>query len=442
MIKRQGQLIRVARCIYRRLDAKIFFHSLRLPGKSFPTKRKLAATTLRAAIKEVETLNTRRREATLGVGIDPYVQSITVGDLAKTWLATKCQDRAGRPRAGQSLLTESDRLRRLLPFWKSKSPSEITAFEDCPDYHKWRTKTRLKTAASGLRTLFRLGRSVDAELTTLSNLFAWAVMNPRKTGLRYNPLASRPRFDNPKLVRHCTAAMPATDEDFHRLAGYLLASDKSRPLGWQLLLEGMTGCRTAEILTCRLDAQLPEQPGYINHTALHIHRCKDGIEPWALLESAPGHSPLRDCLQAFLNWHEKEHPNNQWFIPGQKSDQSAQRNSLTHALHRACRALKLPLVISHGLRAYFVAALRSMGISDEDIADRLGHRSTDQVEHTYGTVKPGWRGSWTMDFLPEDCAPCWAAWQPRTPYQKLIVPAAKESKTSKQSPTGNIKIGQ
>ena len=93
-MKIEAILIQVARCIYRRPGTKIFFHSLRLAGKSFPTKRKLAATTLTAAIKEVETLNTRRRESALGVGLDPYTEHITVGDLAKSWLATKCWDYA------------------------------------------------------------------------------------------------------------------------------------------------------------------------------------------------------------------------------------------------------------------------------------------------------------------------------------------------------------
>ena len=405
-MKIEAKLIQVARCIYRRPGTKIFFHSLRLAGKPFPTKRKLAATTLTAAIKEVETLNTRRRESALGVGLDPYTEHITVGDLAKSWLATKCQDRTGHPRTGQSLTDESARLRRLLPFWKAKSAREIVAFEDCPEYHRWRInqKQKAESRKQPSNAPFRLGRSVDAELTTLSNLFAWAVMNPRKTGLRYNPLAVRPRFDNLKLVRHCTAVMPTTDEQFHHLAAYLLASDRSRPLGWQMMLEGLTGCRTSEILACRIDAKLPDHPGYINPSALHIHRRKDGIEPWALMEAAPGHSPLRDCLQAFLNWHDHRYPNSPHFIPGRDPTKPAQRNSLTHALRRACQVLDIPLVVSHGLRAYFVAAMRSMGATDAEIADRLGHRSTEQVEQTYGTVKPGFRGSWQLDFLPEDFA--------------------------------------
>lgn len=422
--KSAPKLICVSRCIYRVKGSKVFFHSIILSGKKYPTKRKLVANTLSKAIAEVETLNTRVREAELGVGLDPYKQLFTVGDLATAWQEAKCQDRDARPRTGQTLIDETARLRRLLPFWKCKSARDVIPYEDCPEYHQWRVNGRAEKGKQ-----FRLGRSVDAELTTLSNLLAWAAMNPRKTGLKYNPVANRPRFDNPKLVRHCTKVMPMSDEDFHRIAAHLLASDLSRPLGWQLLLEGMTGCRTSEILACRMDARMPEMPGYMDHSALTVHRLKDGIKPYAILETAPDHSPLRDCLQAFLNWHEKRHANNQWFIPGRSTRpsedhvlKSAHSDSLTHALHRACEDLEMPLVVSHGMRAYFVATMRSLGNSDEQIADCLGHRSTNQIEQTYGTPRAGFRGSWQMDFLPEDCAPAWAKWLPKHLNQKLVVP--------------------
>jgi len=429
------RLIRVSRCIYRQAGDKIFFHSIRLPGKQFPTKRKLAATTLTAAIREVETLNTRRREATLGVGLDPYTAQVTVGELAEKWMVTNCQDRNGQDRIGQVLAAESSRLKRLLPFWKHKIAREIVAFEDCPEYAAWRLKQRKQKA-------LRLGRSIDAELTTLANLFAWAVRNPRASGQRYNPLTSRPRFDKPANVRHCTKVMPTSDENFHALAAYLLASDQSRPLGWQLLLEGLTGCRTSEILACRVDAALPGQPGYIDHTALHVHRCKDGVKPWAVLRCAEGHGPLRDCLNAFLNWHEQRYPHSPHFIPGRNAQKPPERNSLTHALHRACRVLGIPLVVSHGLRAYHVNALRSMGIADAEIAMRLGHKSTAQVEQTYGEVQPGWSGSWKMDFLPEDSAPAWAAWTPKQTYQKLIEPNTENENKSKRTAKTGVRIEQ
>ena len=417
-------LIRVARAIYRKADGKVFFHSVRLPGKQFPTKRKLVATNLRAAIAEVETLNTRRREARLGVGLDPYRSLATVGQLAAAWLAARCPDRHGRPRAGLQLEAETQRLNRALPFWRDRAVLEIVAFEDGPDYHTWRT--------AQARGQFRLDRSVDAELMTLANLFQWAVMNPRRTGLKYNPLASRPRFEDRRRIRHCTAVMPASDEQFHQVAAWLLSADRTRALGWQFLLEGLTGARTSEILGCRLDAQARPNdegdPGWFDAWKLHIKPAKDRLNPFAPLEVVKGHDPLRDCLGAFLHWHETRHPDSPWFIPGRDPRRPAERNSLTHALVRASRALGVPKLTSHGLRAYFVHTLRSLGVTDNEIAARLGHRSVQQIEDTYGKVKATWFGNGQQDFLPEDCAPAWAGWQPATAYQKLIVPNPKLSK--------------
>lgn len=416
-------MVREDRCIYREEGTKTFFHSVRLPGKKFPTKRKLAATTLTAARKEVETVNTRRREATLGVGLDPYTSLVTVGQLALAWQERGCPDRAGHARTGLALTTEIARLNTLLKYWSPRSAREILAYEDCPEYHAWRLKHRATAQ-------FRLGRSVDAELMTLANLLQWAVMNPRKTGLNFNPLAKRPKFDNASLIRHCTKVMPATDEAFHHHATFLLASRRSEALGWQFLIEGLTGCRTSEILACRLDAQ-PKEPGYFDHTALDVIRKKEGIEPWSLMECAKGpdgksHAPLRDCLNAFLNWHQQRFPECPWFIPGHKGTgkrrQVVDRCSLTHALEDSSAALNLPKITSHGQRAYFVACLRSLGHSDEETAARLGHRSTDMVEQTYGTVRAGFRGSWLLDFLPEDTAPAWALWTPKHMHPRLEPP--------------------
>ena len=412
------KLIREDRCIYREEGTKTFFHRIRMPGKKFSTQRKLAATTLTAARKEVETLNTRRREASLGVGIDPYTSLVTVEQLAAAWIERGCPDRAGHTRTGGPLEVETSRLEMLLKFWGHRNAREILAYEDCPEYHAWRLKHRA-------RETFRLGRSVDAELMTLANLFQWCVMNPRKTGLNFNPLAKRPKFDDLARVRHCTQVMPATDEIFHQHAAYLLASRRSEALGWQFLLEGLTGCRTSEILACRLDAK-PKEPGYFDHIALDVIRKKEGIEPWSLMECTKGLAPLRDCLNAFLNWHQVRYPKCPWFIPGHKGtgkdQQPADRCSLTHALESSSAALNLPKITSHGQRAYFVACLRSVGLSDEIVAERLGHRSTDMVEQTYGTVRAGFRGGWQMDFLPDDVAPAWGIWTPKHPFPRLTVP--------------------
>lgn len=421
MAKERAKLIQVSPCIYQQAGTKKFFHAFRPDGGAYRTKRKLTATTITAARAEVETLNTRRREAKIGVGIDPYAAGLTVGQLADKWLAVNCPDRKGRQRSGDKLKSEKAALERALGWWRNKELQEIRR-KDCGSYRDWRVKQS---------KVFKLTRSVDRELLTLSNLFEWAV---DEDIMRHNPIAGRKHFDDAALVRHCTKVMPTSDEQFHQLAAYLLAGDKSRPLGWQLLLEGLTGCRTSEILALRTDAILPDKPGYMDHIKMTVPRRKDGIKPWALLEAVAGHSPLRDCLNAFLNWHEQRFAHTPYFIPNRKNVQkAADRMSLTHALESACTTLKIPKVTSHGLRAYFVAAMRSLGVTDAEIAARLGHKNTSQVEQTYGTVEPGWFGSWKMDFLPEDSAPAWAAWTPKNAYRFLIVPKAEEGNQTKQT---------
>lgn len=395
--------------IYRDPRTGNLYHRPVIAGKR--TTRKLTATTLTMARKEKAALGTRQLEARLGLAIDPYAALLTIGELAKEWLARNCPDRKGRERIGESLDAEKARVTRLLPFWSRKEARTITP-EDCRDYHAWRIKQRQRYANSN----YKLGRSVDAELTTLANLLNWAVENPRKTGLTQNPVAHRRRFNDLAGTRHCTAVMPVTDEAFHQLAAYLLASDQSRALGWQFLLEGLTGGRTSEILACRVDASAPRQPGFQDEHALHLNRLKKGIEPWALLEVIPGHSPLADCLDAFRHWHKlryrcagREAP---YFIPGRDWNRPMDADSLTHALRRACKILKLPPVTSHGLRAYFVRTLRSLGVDDSEIAKRLGHRSgVALVEKTYGVSEPGWFGSRKQDFLP-DGLPAWTDWLP------------------------------
>lgn len=403
-------LTRVADGIYRDPRTGNLYERPTIAGRR--TFRKLSATTLTMARREVSVKRTRQAESKLGVALDPYAELVSIGQIAKAWLQRGCPDRKGIARTGQGLASERARVTRLLPFWKPREARTITA-EDCRDYHAWRTRQNKR---------FRLGRSVDAELTTLSNLLHWAAQNTRKSGLRQNPLATgRPRFDNHTLTRHCTATMPMSDEVLHHYAAYLFASTVSQGLGWQLLLEAMTGARTSEILACRLDADEPRRPGYQDGHALHLNRAKKGIEPWALLETVPGHAPLAGMLAAFRQWHREryKHKPGPWFIPGRERSKPMQREALTRALDRAGKKLSLPKITSHGLRAYFVRTLRSLGVDDSEIAKRLGHRSgVALVEQTYGVSEPGWFGSKKQDFLPAG-KPAWTPWIPAD-YKKII----------------------
>lgn len=372
------------------------------------TERRLTATTVTMARRELAVLKTRQLESRLGIAVDPYANAVSIGWLAGLWSDSDCPDTTGKSRYGGPLVAERAKLKRLLPFWKDRNARESITAEDCRDYHAWRVKRKRSEQ-------FRLNRTVDSELTTLNNVLRWAVQNPRKSGLRLNPMPEdRPRFDDPETVRHCTAVMPMTDEIVHQHAAYLFSNPTSEALGWQLLLECLSGARTSEILACRTDARQPRQPGYQDETALHIHRCKKGIEPWALIEVVPGHSPLAQCLKAFRFWHNQRYPDSAWFIPGRDRKNPVTREALTRALERSSKVLGLPKITSHGSRAYFVRTLRSLGIDDSEIAKRVGHRGgVGEVEKTYGISEPGWFGSRKLDFMPDGFAPAW------TPYLEL-----------------------
>lgn len=390
---------RVADGLYKDPNTGSLLHRPKIAGRW--TWRKLSATTVTRAKIELAALRTRVAEAKVGIALDPYTEQNTINALAKMWLDTNCQDRNGQGRTGKALKNEQGRLVVLLKYFADKNARSLNP-EDCMDYQVWRLKHRTTKHTS-------LARSVDLELVTLSNLLSWAAKNTRKTGLTFNPIANgRPKFQQSQNVKHCTSSSPQTDEQIHQLAAHLFSDSKSQALGWQLLLEALTGCRTSEILLCRMDATQPRQAGYCDDSALHIHRLKKGIEPWVLFDVIPGHNPLLQCMNAFKQWHRARYKSSPWFIPGRDPSKPAKSTSLTHAIYRACKELGLPRFNSHGLRAYHVRVLRSLRVDDSEIAKRLGQRSgVALVEKVYGVSEPGWFGSKRADFLPETGRPAW-----------------------------------
>ena len=133
---------------------------------------------------------------------------------------------------------------------------------------------------------------------------------------------------------------------------------------------------------------------------------------------------MRECLAALCNWHDTRYHGrtaNDWYLPGRDPKQPTAVCSLTQALRRACRALQLPHMVSHGLRAYYVRVLRAQEIDDSEISKRLGQRSgVGLVERVYGLAEPGWFGSKALDWLPAktgqpgDVPVAWAKWLPLT----------------------------
>lgn len=383
------------------------------------TIRKLRGVTLSTARQEVALMRASQANALALGQADPLARRadpVTVADLIRTYRAAGCPDAHNQPAPADKRATIDTYLDNLSRYWARHTPPQnppennprpITLAE-CDRFHTWRTTGpgRVKQGAGH--------RTVDLELTALSRLLTWAARADLAT---HNPIARRVTYQRPHDVTHCTDRMPADDDTLHRLAASMMTRPGSAVLGWQCLFEALTGCRTSEIVSLRMDAQShghTADPGYVDDRALWIRRSKHGMFPWILLQCAPDHSPLADLLRAHREWHGRTHPGSPWYFPthGDPSKHTPAR-WLTTVLRRECPKLGIPHIASHGLRAYHVRVLRSLGIDDSEIAKRLGHRSGVQlVEKTYGVPEPGWFGRKVLDFLPENAPNAWAPWLP------------------------------
>jgi integrase len=385
------------------------------------TWRKLKSRTLKLAKAELAAKRTDQARAVQGFAKDPYGPPAKfVGELCAEFIKAGCPDRNHRPRSGHALKAEQYRIKKFLPFWTRKLSSHVKA-KDCADYYTWRKK-RIERGDGG--------RAIDMELTTLSNVFHWAVRVGKADA---NPLASgRPRFRDTKAVRHCREFMPQDGNELHALAEYFFKEPRSEVLGWQLLLEAMTGCRTSEILRLRWDAKHRGQAGFIESAWnpnqpitqwLWIARSKGGVKPFVEI-----HPALAACIEALKCWRSVRCPKSQWWLPSPRvKNAPVERGALTHGLKRASKALNLDHRTSHGMRAFYVTVRRSHGnASDAQIADELGDKTGAAiVTSTYGAVPPNWRGSEALSWLPKG-KPAWSVL--KLPENLLVYPPVYRGK--------------
>lgn len=185
------------------------------------------------------------------------------------------------------------------------------------------------------------------------------------------------------------------------LADQFLMSHQSDVFGWFVLLSAMIGQRRSETLRLRMDAKSEANPGYDGASKLWLYRSKTHKGTAATCEIGP---ELRACLNAHRNWHQRRFPKSSWFFPSPlKPEKHFEISSFTHALQRTCRKLELPRRTAHGLRSYFVNVLRSRGVTDAEIALRIGHKSGGKlIVDTYGEKLPI-----KLDWIPEG-DPAWA----------------------------------
>lgn len=349
--------------------------------------RRLKARTKREAQKELNAKVSQAEQAKLGLAKDPWSSdTLTIGELVEDFKKAGMPKRDRQPRSPANARKAEQFLEKLTPFWKAKNPEAIE-IRDLERYHDRRRK-EVKEGCDG-------GRTVDVELTLLSCVLNYA----HRTGrIAANPIRhDRPRFEVRADVKQSRSRMPSSANELHNTAHELFHSKHGVPLGFQLIFEAFTGCRTSEALALRWDAE-PEQPGYIDGDHLWLHRSKGGVNPFAQI-----HEPLKELLQVMRAWHLERTPDCPYFIAGRDKLGPMAPHSLTHALKR------LPgSYTSHGMRAYYVTVRRSQGIGDAQIAAEIGDKSgASIIVSTYGSVPPNWQGRKGLGWLPAKGKPAW-----------------------------------
>lgn len=368
-VEKQKTWERVADCIWRNNVSGMLYERPKSNGKF--TFRSLKTKNQKHAKEELH----RRRS---GVTNATKVSTITTGAVIRKYQEDDYPDQQRQPRPARMHELEERNCKFLLPFW-DKIPLDDVTIANCDRYHD----SRCSKMARGVGH-----RAVDLDLNTLSNAFVWAC---RCEMVKLNPLAKRPRYCSEKHVRHCREFMPGDADELHKLAALFFDGERSQSevLGWQALVEAMTGLRTCEALQLRSDAA-PYEPGWItaDGKSLCVRRAKGQHNVNPFVEIRDG---LRAVLDAHFAWKAKNYAMSPWFFPGpQDPTKPVGLTALAHALLRVCKKLGRK-VTSHGFRAFYVTVRRSHGISDVQIAFEIGHTTGGTtLAAVYGGVPPHW----------------------------------------------------
>lgn len=365
-----------------------------------PTYRSLETDDLESAKKELH----RRKAAADAQAVkdSSALNTILVGQVIDRYALDGHRDRQRHERPPLTKKAEADNCTKLLGFWK-KIPVDKVSIGAFDRYHSYRQKQITRGVGD---------RSVDLELCTLNNAFLWAC---RCDLVSSNPLAvHRPRYTSARHVKHCRKFMPANADELHKLARLLFARPHAVVLGWQALVEAVTGLRTCEALALRTDAA-PHEPGWItpDGKSLCVWRSKsqDGVNPFV-----PVNEGLRQTLDALFRWKQENYPDSPWFFPSpRKVGKVVDKSALAHALVRIRKELGRKIT-SHGFRAWYVTVRRSHGIMDSQIAWEIGHTTGGAtLIEVYGGVPPHWLtgDGPKLSWLPNG-APGWSPLKPET----------------------------
>jgi integrase len=378
-----------------------------------------------SSVDDTQFLRPVHRPAGAPGGLEMFTGStgctIELRQVFNQYLAAGAPDSYDMPAPEQKFKLIERRIRNLRPIFDPIRFNQLQVVH-CK-HHK---RHRVAQITAGPRGAKGGTRTVETELTQLSVVLTWACQEGL---IPFNPLhKTKPKFRRESEVQHCTEFMPRDAETFHNLARKAFQSTRSEVFGWQILLEGITGCRTHEITKLPRHAE-NGQPGYFDEKRLYIKRGKGGR--FNFIQMTPYlHQVLVLCRQ----WGDMMFPHSKHLLPGRDGISVVSNTGLAHWLKRQHEKYGEKKYTSHGMRAFFVRVMRSQGIAgleengqsiDEEIAKRLGHApgtGATLVQKTYGENESGWCGGKELDFIPKKDAPAWVV------MEKRITKNRKENK--------------
>jgi integrase len=414
---KKARFRQVADGIYRGTN-NVLFERPWIDGKR--TWRTLETENLKLAKEELH----RRKAGVKKSDQKGTTVAVSCGDVIRRYQKDGYPDDQRQKRPGRSHELEEQHCLTLLPFW-DEIPHDVVTNGTCDRFCDYRVKLireaqrPVEADAEDAEDVTRRRdgtRAVDLDLNTLSNAFAWAM---RAELVKANPVANRPTYHSESKVRHCRETMPHNVDELHQLAAvFLNRRSTSAGLGWQTLIEGLTGLRTCEALKLRTDAG-PYEPGWITEDgkSLCVRRVKRqaAVNPFCAI-----HDGLRAVLDAHAAWKAQHYPDSPWFFPSPHDPtKPLGSTALARALLRLHDKAIGHKVTSHGLRAFYVLVRRSQGATDSQIAAELGHLTGGStVEKVYGGVPLNWLngGGPNLSWVPKV-----AAWE--IPPTELAVAA-------------------